>query len=49
MHADKRAIKYAIIVGETEMNQGKFALKNLESGDQVTLSFDELKSTLTTN
>jgi histidyl-tRNA synthetase len=49
MHADKRAIKYAIIVGETEMNQGKFALKNLESGEQVTLSFDELKSTLTTN
>ena len=49
MHADKRAIKYAIIVGETEMNQGKFALKNLLSGDQVTLSFDELKSTLTTN
>jgi histidyl-tRNA synthetase len=49
MHADKRAIKYAIIVGETEMNRGKFALKNLESGDQVTLSFDELKSTLTTN
>jgi histidyl-tRNA synthetase len=49
MHADKRAIKYAIIVGETEMNQGKFALKNLVSGEQVTLNFDELKSTLTTN
>jgi len=49
MHADKRAIKYAIIVGETEMNQGKFALKNLLSGEQVTLNFEELKSTLTTN
>ena len=49
MHADKRAIKYAIIVGETEMNEGKFALKNLVSGEQVTLNFEELKSTLTTN
>jgi len=49
MHADKRAIKYAIIVGETEMNEGKFALKNLVSGEQVSLNFEELKSTLTTN
>ncbi len=49
MHADKRAIKYAIIVGETEMNEGKFALKSLVSGEQVTLNFEELKSTLTTN
>jgi histidyl-tRNA synthetase len=49
MHADKRAIKYAVIVGETEMNEGKFALKNLVSGEQVTLNFEELKSTLTTN
>lgn len=49
MHADKRAIKFAIIVGETEMNEGKFALKNLLSGEQVTLNFEELKSILTTN
>ena len=46
MHADKRAIKYAIIVGETEMNDGKFALKNLISGEQVSLSFEELKNAL---
>jgi histidyl-tRNA synthetase len=49
MHADKRAIKYAVIVGETEMNDGKFALKNLVSGEQVTLNFEELKSALINN
>ena len=49
MHADKRAIKYAVIVGETEMNEGKFALKNLVSGEQVTLNFEELKSALINN
>jgi histidyl-tRNA synthetase len=46
LHADKRSIKYAVIVGETEMNEGNFALKNLVSGEQVALSFDELKNTL---
>ncbi len=46
MHADKRAIPFAIIVGETEMNEGKFALKNLISGEQVTLDFEELKNAL---
>ena len=46
MHADKRAINYVIIVGETEMNDGKFALKNLISGEQVSLSFEELKNAL---
>jgi histidyl-tRNA synthetase len=46
MHADKRAIPFAIIVGETEMNEGKFALKNLISGEQVTLDFEGLKAAL---
>jgi histidyl-tRNA synthetase len=46
MHADKRAIPFAIIVGETEMNEGKFALKNLISGEQVMLDFEGLKAAL---
>lgn len=46
MHADKRAIPFAIIIGETEMNEGKFALKNLISGEQVTLDFEGLKAAL---
>ena len=46
MHADKRAITFAIIVGEAEMNEGNFALKNLISGEQVTLDFEGLKAAL---
>jgi histidyl-tRNA synthetase len=46
MHADKRDIPFAIIVGETEMNEGKFALKNLISGEQITMDFEELKKAL---
>ena len=49
LHADKRAIKYAVIVGETEMNEEKFALKNLVSGEQVSLNFEELKNALINN
>ncbi|MEY3500733.1 MAG: hypothetical protein RL308_2402 [Bacteroidota bacterium] len=46
MHADKRTIPFAIIVGETEMNEGKFALKNLISSEQVSLDFEDLKKEL---
>jgi len=49
MHADKRAIKFAVIVGETEINEGKFALKNLVSGEQMLLNFEELKNALINN
>ena len=49
LHADKRAIKYAVIVGETEMNEDKFALKNLVTGEQVSLNFEELKNELINN
>lgn len=45
-HADKRGIPFAVIIGETEMNEGKFALKNLVSGEQVSLDFEGLKNTL---
>jgi histidyl-tRNA synthetase len=46
MHADKRGIPFAIIVGETEMNDHKFAIKNLSSGEQMMMDFDELKDFL---
>lgn len=45
-HADKRGIPYVVIVGESEMNEEKFALKNLVSGDQVLLDFEALKVAL---
>ena len=46
MYADKRQIPFAVIVGETEMNEGKYALKNLVSGEQVLVDFEELKNRL---
>ena len=45
-HADKRKIPFAVIVGETEMNANKFSLKNLISGEQVSVDFEELKNRL---
>ena len=46
MYADKRQIPFAVIVGETEMNEGKYALKNLVSGEQVLVDFEDLKNRL---
>jgi histidyl-tRNA synthetase len=45
-YADKRQIQYAVIVGESEMLAGKFGLKNLQTGEQATLSFEDLKAQL---
>ena len=45
-HADKRGIPFAVIVGESEMKEEKFALKNLLSGEQVLLDFEGLKGAL---
>lgn len=45
-YADKRQIQYAVIVGESEMLEGKFGLKNLQTGEQATLSFEDLKAQL---
>ncbi len=45
-HADKRGIPFAVIVGESEMNVNKFALKNLLSGEQFLLNFEDLKDAL---
>ena len=40
--ANRRGARYALIVGENEIKSGKFALKNLETGEQVSLSIDQL-------
>lgn len=46
MHADKRQIPFAVLVGETEMKNEMFGLKNLLTGDQITVDFEELKNKL---
>ncbi|MBC7495487.1 MAG: histidine--tRNA ligase [Flavobacterium sp.] len=42
-HADKRQIPFAIIAGETEIKNQKYNLKNLNSGEQILLDFEDLK------
>nr|WP_315163188.1 histidine--tRNA ligase [uncultured Flavobacterium sp.] len=45
-HADKRNIPFAVIVGDQEMNTNTFSLKNLNTGEQVSLDFEGLKKRL---
>src|SRR6478672_3749749 len=40
--ADKLGARFALIVGENEVKAGSFALKNLETGEQVSVPRDEL-------
>lgn len=41
-YADARHIPYVAIAGETERNSRSFAVKDLQSGEQTTLSLEEL-------
>src|SRR6476646_8980190 len=40
--ASKLGVRFVLIVGENEVKSGSFALKNLESGEQVSVPRDEL-------
>lgn len=42
LYADKKAVKFVVIIGEEELNSGKVTLKNMQSGEQSTLSIEEL-------
>lgn len=46
-YADSKAIPYVAIVGESEMAQGKLTLKNMQSGEQQTLTLSEASELLT--
>lgn len=41
-HADKRGIPFAVVVGEDEMQNNVYALKNLASGEQQKISLELL-------
>lgn len=45
-HADKRGIPYAVLVGAQEIALNTFSLKNLGSGEQVSVDFEGLKKAL---
>jgi len=44
--ADKNSIPYVIIIGEEEIENELFSLKNMQNGDQKTMNFKELKNKL---
>lgn len=41
-YADNKNVSFVAIVGETEMNENKVMLKNMKTGEQELLSFEEL-------
>ncbi|WP_413512073.1 histidine--tRNA ligase [Myroides odoratus] len=41
--ADKKGIQFAVLVGDEEIQQQKYKVKNLVSGEQQTVSLEELK------
>lgn len=45
-YADKRGIPFVVIVGEEEMTNNQYSLKNLSSSEQRNVSFEELKAFL---
>jgi histidyl-tRNA synthetase len=44
--ADKSRARYALIIGENEMHNGKYGLKNLATGEQESLALEEIISKL---
>lgn len=45
-HADKRNIPFAVIAGDKEMESNTYSLKNLVTGEQLSIDFETLKSRL---
>ncbi len=44
--ASKMGARYALIVGENEVGSGQFALKNLGTGEQVSVSREQIAALL---
>lgn len=43
-YADKKEAKYTVMIGEEELKNHSATVKNMTSGEQETISFDQLKS-----
>jgi histidyl-tRNA synthetase len=44
--ANKAGARFTLIIGEDEMNAGRYALKNMTTGDQQNLMRDEILAAL---
>ena len=42
-HADRLQAKHCVVIGQTEYAEGKVAIKDLESGEQITVEMDGLE------
>ena len=40
--ASKMGVRFALILGENEVNSGQFALKNLSTGEQAGVALDQI-------
>ena len=47
--ANKTNIKYVIVVGENEIKENKYTLKDMESGKQELLNIDEIIKNIKNN
>jgi histidyl-tRNA synthetase len=45
-YANKRGIPYAVLAGTNEISDGTYTLKNMKSGEQQTVSFEQLQEVL---
>lgn len=41
-YAEKRGIPFVVITGEEEMKNGMYQLKNLDSGEQVSVNLNQI-------
>ncbi len=48
-YADKKNIPYVVLAGESEMQEQRFTLKNMETGEQKSLTAQDLVSVLSDN
>ncbi len=47
--ANKLGARYTLILGDNELNEGRYALKNMKTGEQVTVTRDEIAGKLLAN
>ena len=40
-YANNKGVKFVILIGENEMNSGLLSVKNMQEGDQYTISVQE--------
>ena len=41
-YADKLSVKYTVVIGDDEINNGEASLKNMSTGEQTVVKLDNL-------